>query len=68
MTVFNRSSIAQSQLPVYAVALSGGRVVGAGRGIVATLAAGASAQVEVPIVGTVSGSTISLTVPPTGVR
>jgi len=68
VTVFNRSSIAQSQLPVYAVALSGGRVVGAGRGIVATLAAGASAQVEVPIVGTVSGSTISLTVPPTDLR
>ena len=33
-----------------------------------SLAAGDDAQVEVPIVGTVSGSTISLTVPPTGVR
>jgi hypothetical protein len=66
VTVSNRSAVAQSQLPVYAVALSGGRVVGAGRGIVAALAAGASAQVEIPIVGTVSGSTISLTVPPTG--
>jgi hypothetical protein len=43
-------------------------VVGAGRGIVAALAAGASAQVEIPIVGTVSGSTISLTVPPTDLR
>jgi hypothetical protein len=66
VTVSNRSAVAQSQLPVYAVALSGGRVVGAGRGIVAALAAGASAQVEIPIVGTVSGSTILLTVPPTG--
>ena len=68
VTVENRSKIAQSQLPVYAVALAGGRVVGAGRGIVPTLAAGASAQVLVPIVGTVSGSTISLTIPPTGLR
>jgi hypothetical protein len=32
------------------------------------LAAGASTQVQVPMVGTVSGSTISLTVPPTGLR
>jgi hypothetical protein len=68
VTVSNRSSIVQRELPVYAVALSGGRVVGAGRGIIPTLAAGASAQVEVPIVGTVSGSTISLTVPPSSVR
>jgi hypothetical protein len=43
-------------------------VVGAGRGVVAALAAGASAAVLVPIVGTVNGSTISLTIPPTGPR
>jgi hypothetical protein len=68
VTVENRSAVAQSQLPVYAVALRGGRVVGAGRGVVPELAAGASAQVLVPIVGAVSGSTISLTIPPTGLR
>jgi hypothetical protein len=68
VTVENRSAVAQSELPVYAVALRAGRVVGAGRGVVAALAAGASAQVLVPIVGTVSGSTISLTIPPTGPR
>jgi hypothetical protein len=66
--VENRSAIAQTQLPIYAVALSGGRVVGAGRGIVPGLAAGASTQVQVPMVGTVNGSTISLTVPPTSLR
>jgi hypothetical protein len=68
VTVENRSTVAQTQLPVYAVALAGGRVVGAGRGIVPALAAGTGAQVLVPIVGTVSGSTISLTIPPTGLR
>ncbi len=68
LTVENRSAVGQSQLPVYAVALRGGRVIGAGRGIVPALAAGSSAQVLVPIVGAVAGSTISLTVPPTGLR
>jgi hypothetical protein len=65
VTVVNHSSIAQTELPVYAVAVRGGQVEGAGRGIVPTLAAGASASVEVPMVGSVSGATISLTVPPT---
>jgi hypothetical protein len=68
VTVENRSTVAQSELPVYAVALRDGHVVGAGRGVVAALAAGASAAVLVPIVGTVNGSTISLTIPPTGPR
>lgn len=67
-TVDNRSAIAQSGLPIYAVALKGGQVVGAGRGIVAALAAGKSAQVLVPMVGSVRGATISLTVAPTSAR
>ena len=68
VTVRNRSTIAQRQLPVYAVALRGGRVVGAGRGIIPSLPPGAGAQVQVPMVGSVSESTISLTVPPTASR
>jgi hypothetical protein len=64
-TVDNRSTVAQSELAVYAVALHGSSVVGAGRGIVPALAAGASAQVEIPMVGSVDGSTISVTVAPT---
>jgi hypothetical protein len=68
VTIENRSTVAQSQLPVYAVVLKGSQVVGAGRGIVAALAAGKSAQLQVPIVGSVGGTTISLTVPPTGAR
>jgi len=67
-TVRNRSTIAQSEVPVYAVALKGARVLGAGRGVVPSLAAGASAQVQIPIVGTVSGATIALTVAPTDLR
>lgn len=68
VTVRNRSTIAQSQLPVYAVALRGADVIGAGRGIVPSLAAGASAQVDIPMVGTVSGAKIALSVPPTAVH
>jgi hypothetical protein len=64
LTVVNHSSIAQTQLPVYAVALRGGRVVGAGRAIVPTLAAGARTSLEIPITGTVDESTISLTIAP----
>ena len=68
VTVRNRSTIGQRQLPVYAVALRGGQVVGAGRAIVPSLAPGAGAQVQVPMVGSVSGSTISISVPPTASR
>jgi hypothetical protein len=68
VTVRNRSTIGQRQLPVYAVALKGGQVVGAGRAIVPSLAPGAGAQVQVPMVGSVSGSTISIAVPPTASR
>jgi hypothetical protein len=65
VTIDNRSAIAQSELPVYAVAQRDGSVVGAGRGIVPALPPGARAQLEIPMVGSVDGSTISLTVAPT---
>jgi hypothetical protein len=68
VSVRNRSRIEQRQLPVYAVALRGGTVVGAGRAIIPSLAPGAVAQVQVPMVGSVNGSTISLTVAPTALR
>jgi hypothetical protein len=61
-TVSNRSTIAQAQLAAYAVILRGGSAVGAGRAIVASLPAGASAPVVIPIVGSIAG-TVSLTVP-----
>jgi hypothetical protein len=65
VTVTNRSAIAQRELAVYAVIESGERVVGAGRGIVPALAANASAQLVIPIVGSIDGRTISLTAAPT---
>ncbi|HEY1776314.1 MAG TPA: hypothetical protein VGG41_09170 [Solirubrobacteraceae bacterium] len=64
-TVTNRSKLAQRQLAVYAVILKGGRAVGAGRAVVASLAAGASTQVLIPVIGAISGSTIALTSAPT---
>lgn len=67
-TVENRSAPAQTELPVYAVALKGGQVVGAGRGVVASLARGASSTVEIPMIGSVDGSTILLTAAPTPSR
>ena len=42
--------------------------VGAGRAIVPSLPPGAGAPVQVPMVGSVSGSTISIAVPPTASR
>ena len=63
-TLRNGSAVTQAQLPAYVVALRGGRVVGAGRGIVASLAPGANAPVEVPMTGAVTGATITVSVAP----
>jgi hypothetical protein len=63
-TVSNRSAIAQTQLAVYGVILSGSRVVGAGRAIVAALGAHASVSVVIPVLGSVDGHTISVTAAP----
>jgi hypothetical protein len=68
LTVDNSSSVAQTQLPVYVVALRAGAVVGAGRGIVPALAPGHSAALSVPMVGAVDKSTISVTIAPAGGR
>jgi len=63
-TLVNASPIAASHVTVYAIALRGGRVVGAGRGIAATVAAHARAPVEVAMTGAVSGTTVALTLAP----
>jgi len=68
VTVTNHSALAQAELPVYAVALHGATVVGAGRAIVASLAPGASTPVLIPMIGSVSAATVALTVPATAVR
>jgi hypothetical protein len=63
-TVTNRSPARQTQLVVYAVVLRGARVVGAGRGAIAALAAGASTQVTIAVIGSIDGHTISITAAP----
>jgi len=64
-TVTNRSKLTQTELAVYAVILKGTQAVGAGRAVVASLPAGASTQVLIPVVGAIDGSTIALTAAPT---
>jgi hypothetical protein len=56
----------QREVPVFAVALRGGKVVAAGRVLVAKLAGrrGASARFQIPLVGDASKAKIELTAVP----
>jgi hypothetical protein len=64
LTLHNASHSAQSQLTVYAIATAAGKVVGAGRAVVATLAAHAAAPVEIPVTGAVAGASVAVTIAP----
>jgi hypothetical protein len=59
----NHSRVAQKKVPVYVVALRGGKVVAAGRVLVASLAGrpGASAPFHVTLIGSPAGAKIELT-------
>jgi hypothetical protein len=63
----NHSHVAQKKVPVFVVALRAGKVVAAGRAIVATLAGhpGASAPFQAMLVGSPAGAKIELTAVPT---
>jgi hypothetical protein len=63
----NHSRVAQKKVPVFVVALRAGKVVAAGRAIVATLAGhpGASAPFQATLVGSATGAKIELTAVPT---
>jgi hypothetical protein len=63
----NHSSEAQSKVPVFAVAVRGGRVVAAGRAVVAALLghSGASVPFQIFLVGNPMGAKIELTAAPT---
>ena len=61
-TLHNTSSVAADEVAVYAVTIRGGRAVGAGRALVASLAPGARASVTIPITGVATGARIELTV------
>jgi len=66
--VTNRSRVAQQNLVVFAVARRGGRIVAAGRALLAELAAGGSAQFEVFFVGDPRGAQLQISAPPTTFR
>jgi hypothetical protein len=60
--VVNHSAKAQSGVPVFAVAVRGGRVVAAGRAVVAsvTVHASAPASFDLPLIGDATGAKIEL--------
>jgi hypothetical protein len=64
-TIANPSRTGQSELVVYALALKGGRVVAAGRAVLASLTPGASAPFEAFFVGAPAGAQLKLSAPPT---
>ena len=63
----NHSATAQSKVPVFAVAVRGGRVVAAGRAVVGALSGhpGASVPFQIFLVGKATGANVELTVVPT---
>lgn len=63
--VHNDSSTAQPELVITAVAKRGGRVVAAGRAVLASLEAGASTPFQVFFVGAPAGAKLELSAPPT---
>jgi hypothetical protein len=64
--VANHTGKAQSSVPVFAVAVRGGKVVAAGRAVVASVSVHASARApfDVPLVGDATGAKIQLTALP----
>jgi hypothetical protein len=64
-TIKNSSSTAQSEVIVYALARKGGRVLAAGRAVLASLAPGASAPFQAFFVGNPAGAHLQLSAPPT---
>jgi hypothetical protein len=63
-TVLNRTGVAQRNMPVFAVALRGARVVAAGRALVPALAAAGRASFRIYLVGSLAGARIELTTAP----
>jgi hypothetical protein len=64
-TVSNGSQTPQSELVIYAIARRGGRVVAAGRAVLASVGAGASSPFQVFFVGETKGAKLTLSAPPT---
>jgi hypothetical protein len=67
-SIVNRSGVAQHNMPIFAVALRGGRVVAAGRALVPSLPAsggGHPMSFRIYLVGSPTGAQIELTAAPT---
>jgi hypothetical protein len=64
-TVRNTSSVAQQHLVVYVSARSGGRIVAAGRAVLASVKAGAALPFQVFLVGSPAGAKLVASAPPT---
>jgi hypothetical protein len=67
-TVVNRSSIAQRELVVYAVASRGTRILAAGRAVLPEAAANASTPFQLFFIGDPRGGRLSLSAPATTLR
>jgi hypothetical protein len=63
--VHNSSSVAQQRLVVYVSARRGGRIVAAGRAVLADVGAGASLPFQVFLVGAPGGARLQAGAPPT---
>ncbi len=64
-SIVNRSSVAQRELVVYAVARRAGRVVAAGRAVIPQAAAGSSTHFQVFFIGDPRGAQLEVNAPPT---
>jgi hypothetical protein len=67
-TVHNRSSIAQAKLVVYVTARKSGKIVAAGRALLADVPADASAPFDLYLAGSASGARLEASAPPTTFR
>jgi hypothetical protein len=63
-SVVNHSTVAQSELVVYAVARREGRIVAAGRGVLNSAPAGSSTRFQLFFIGEPKDSMLELSVPP----
>jgi hypothetical protein len=63
-TVTNRSTTAQNELVIFALAERAGRIVAAGRAVLSELAPGASAPFRAFLVGNASGARLRIEAPP----
>jgi hypothetical protein len=64
-TVANSSTVAQKGLVVYGIARRGGRIVAAGRAVLAEVAAHSSSPFQVLFIGSAAGAKLEVSAPPT---